>query len=80
VTTPVVATIGAIATIPMHLGPNCYRIALTIAALPFTWLGGALYQKKAHRSIAETTISGCPGGAADGRAFRLSGTTAQFFL
>jgi hypothetical protein len=38
-----VATVGAIATIPMHLGPSWYPIALAITALPCTWLGGVLY-------------------------------------
>jgi hypothetical protein len=38
-----VATVLAIATIPLHLGPNWYPIALVVTALPCTWLGGALY-------------------------------------
>jgi hypothetical protein len=42
----VVATLGAIATIPMHLGPSWYPIALAITALPFTWIGGVLYERR----------------------------------
>ena len=33
---------GAIATIPMNLGPAWYPIALAVSALPTAWLGGAL--------------------------------------
>jgi carbohydrate-binding DOMON domain-containing protein len=39
-----VAVAGAIATIPMHLGPSWYPIALAVTALPCTWLGGFLYR------------------------------------
>jgi len=38
----VVGTAGAIATIPMHLGPSWYPIALVLTAFPCAWLGGAL--------------------------------------
>ena len=39
----VVANIaGAIATIPKGIGPAWYPIALTVLALPCTWLGGKL--------------------------------------
>jgi hypothetical protein len=38
----VAGTAGAIATIPMHLGPSWYPIALVLTALPCAWLGGAL--------------------------------------
>ena len=34
---------GAIATIPMDLGPAWYPIALALTALPGSWLGGALH-------------------------------------
>ena len=37
---------GAIATIPMHLGPALYPIALALTALPCAWLGGVLYRSK----------------------------------
>ena len=33
---------GAIATIPMNLGPSWYPIALMVTALPCAWLGGVL--------------------------------------
>ena len=38
----VLGTIGAIATIPMHLGPAWYPILLAASALPCAWLGGKL--------------------------------------
>ncbi len=38
----VLATLGAIATVPMHLGPAWYPIALAVSALPLSWLGGIL--------------------------------------
>ena len=40
----IVGTAGAISTIPMHLGPSWYPIALAITGLPCTWLGGVLYR------------------------------------
>jgi hypothetical protein len=43
----VVATAGAIATIPMDFGPAWYPIALAITALPLAWLGGALHARRA---------------------------------
>jgi hypothetical protein len=45
----VLGTIGAIATIPMHLGPSWYPIALVIAALPCAWLGGLLHRTAAAK-------------------------------
>lgn len=39
----VVSTLGAIATIPMDLGPSWYPIALAVTAVPCAWIGGALY-------------------------------------
>jgi hypothetical protein len=41
----VVGTAGAIATIPMHLGPAWYAIAIAATALPCAWLGGVLYER-----------------------------------
>jgi hypothetical protein len=38
-----VGTAGAIATIPLHLGPTWYPIALVLTGLPCAWLGGALF-------------------------------------
>ena len=40
----VMGTAGAIATIPMNLGPMWYPIALAVTAVPCTWLGGFLYR------------------------------------
>lgn len=42
----VVGTAGAIATIPMHLGPAWYPIALAVTALPCAWLGGPLFRRR----------------------------------
>lgn len=39
-------TAGAIATIPMNLGPAWYPIAIAVTALPCAWLGGVLYIRK----------------------------------
>jgi hypothetical protein len=38
----VIGLAAAIATIPMHLGPSWYPIAIALTALPCAWLGGAL--------------------------------------
>ena len=38
----VIGTAGAIATIPMNLGPAWYPIAIAATALPCAWLGGRL--------------------------------------
>jgi len=35
---------GAVATIPLDLGPNWYPIALAVTAFPSIWLGGLLHQ------------------------------------
>jgi hypothetical protein len=37
---------GAIATIPLNLGPSWYPIALVITALPGCWLGGFFYERR----------------------------------
>ena len=37
--------LGAIATIPMKLGPAWYPIALVVTALPCAWLGGVLQRR-----------------------------------
>ena len=42
----VVSLAGAIATIPMDLGPAWYPIALVLTALPCAWLGGVLHRKR----------------------------------
>lgn len=41
----VISTLGAIATIPMKLGPAWYPILLALTALPCAWLGGTLHRK-----------------------------------
>jgi len=38
-------TAGAIATIPMNLGPAWYPIAIAVTALPCAWLGGVLHRR-----------------------------------
>jgi hypothetical protein len=45
----VIGTAGAIATIPMHLGPAWYPIAIALTALPCAWLGGVLYIRQTQR-------------------------------
>jgi hypothetical protein len=42
----VIATAGAVATVPMNLGPAWYPIALAVTALPLAWLGGTLYRAR----------------------------------
>ncbi|TWI05906.1 hypothetical protein IP90_00168 [Luteimonas cucumeris] len=42
-------TAGAIATIPMDIGPRWYPIALAATALPCTWLGGKLFRERSPR-------------------------------
>ena len=36
---------GAIATIPMDLGPAWYPIAIWLTALPCAWVGGLLHRR-----------------------------------
>lgn len=38
------ALLGAIATIPLKLGPAWYPIGLVVTALPCAWLGGAIHR------------------------------------
>lgn len=42
----VVGISSAIFTIPMHLGPSWYPIALAVTGLPCCWLGGLLYRAR----------------------------------
>jgi hypothetical protein len=42
----VLGLLGAIATIPMNIGPAWYPIGLVITALPGCWLGGVLYRRR----------------------------------
>jgi hypothetical protein len=41
-----VGAAGAIATIPMNLGPSWYPILLALSGLPFSWLGGVLHRRR----------------------------------
>ncbi|NOT59366.1 MAG: hypothetical protein HOP19_03980 [Acidobacteria bacterium] len=41
----VLSLLGALATIPLKLGPAWYPISLVVTALPCAWLGGALQRK-----------------------------------
>ncbi|MBS1910481.1 MAG: hypothetical protein JST22_00720 [Bacteroidetes bacterium] len=40
------ATAGAVVGIAAHMGPSWYPIALIGTALPCTWLGGLLYERR----------------------------------
>ena len=42
----ILGTAGAVATIPMNLGPAWYPIAIAATALPCAWLGGALVSRR----------------------------------
>jgi len=42
----VLSLAGAIATIPMDLGPSWYPIALVLTTLPCAWLGGVLHRMR----------------------------------
>ena len=51
-----VALAGAIATVPMELGPDWYPIALVLTAVPLVWLGGVLHRVwQADRSPTVST-------------------------
>jgi len=39
---------GAIATIPLRLGPAWYPVTLALSAFPCTWLGGAAFRAAAR--------------------------------
>jgi hypothetical protein len=38
-------TAGAVATIPMHLGPAWYPIAIAATAVPCAWIGGKMVSR-----------------------------------
>lgn len=38
-------TLGAVVTLPMHLGPAWYPILLAVSGLPTCWLGGRLMRR-----------------------------------
>ena len=44
----VTATLAAVVTIPMRLGPAWYPIALALLAFPSVWLGGKLVVARKH--------------------------------
>jgi hypothetical protein len=46
---------GAIATIPMNLGPAWYPIALALTGLPCCWLGGILHQRRQAGLLTAST-------------------------
>lgn len=47
----VLSAAGAVATIPMDLGPSWYPISLVLVALPGAWLGGVLHRMRSvHQS------------------------------
>lgn len=54
----VLSTAGAIAAIPMDLGPAWYPIALALSAIPTAWLGGALHGRLHLSSPAGVTSPG----------------------
>ena len=45
----IVGMAGAIAAMPMHLGPAWYPIAIALTALPCAWLGGVLRIRQTER-------------------------------
>ena len=46
----VFGVIGVIATLPLHLGPSWYPIAIAVTALPCAWLGGVLAVRRTGQS------------------------------
>ena len=46
----VLATLGVVATLPLHLGPAWYPIALALTSLPCVWLGGVLRRARLARA------------------------------
>jgi hypothetical protein len=43
------STLGAIAAIPLDLGPAWYPIALAASSIPCSWLGGILHRRRPPR-------------------------------
>ena len=48
----VLSTAGAVAAIPMNLGPAWYPILLALSALPTAWIGGVLYLTQHNKQLA----------------------------
>ena len=44
----IIAAVGAVATLPMQLGPAWYPILLAVTALPLAWLGGWIFVRGPH--------------------------------
>jgi hypothetical protein len=44
----VVSLLGAVATIPLALGPAWYPISLVVTAMPCAWLGGLIHREPAR--------------------------------
>ena len=53
----VLGTIGAIASIPMKLGPAWYPISLAVTALPCGWLGGVLHRARQPNSSRHPEVA-----------------------
>jgi len=53
----VLSLAGAIATIPMDLGPSWYPVALVLTALPCAWLGGVLHRNFTGRTLRSSPIA-----------------------
>jgi len=53
----VVAAAGAVAMIPLNLGPVWYPLALVVTALPLAWLGGALHLRQVAKREGAGTLS-----------------------
>jgi hypothetical protein len=51
----VIGVAGAIASIPMDLGPAWYPIALAISALPCAWIGAALFQSRQPAAVPHSS-------------------------
>ena len=50
----VLATVGAVATRNISLGPHWYALALIVVALPTGWVGGKLREVQMRRSDSQT--------------------------
>jgi hypothetical protein len=42
----IIGIASVIATMPLHLGPTWYPVAIAVTALPCAWVGGALYRSR----------------------------------
>jgi hypothetical protein len=53
----VLSAVGAMVTIPLHLGPAWYPLALVLTALPTAAAGGVLYCKRSRDHRERLTLS-----------------------